>query len=65
MCLIFLGLIKPYYIKKTNDLELFSEFMIGLITIMLITFTDYVSSPYGKFDSGWGYILLFSLLIII
>ena len=65
LILIFIGSIKPFLEKKTSHLEFFTEFMIGLITIMLVTFTEYVESPYAKFDAGWGYISLFSLVIII
>ena len=58
------GYYKPYDSKFTNNIEIYSNFIILLISDNLILFTDYVDGNENKFNSGWIMFNLITLLII-
>ena len=65
MCFLFIGLVKPFKSKEINQLELICEFLIGLLTICMVTFTPFAGDPQARFDSGWLYIIFFMMVIIL
>ena len=64
LCMIYVGRSRPYIEKKTNMRELFNEFIIAVITIILFVYTDFVDNAYIKYDVAWVSVNLFGILII-
>ena len=64
-CLILVGNNYPFVEKRQNQIELFNEFVIDLLTIVLFGYTQFLTDPIVKYDLGWVSIILFSLLIIL
>ena len=63
--MIFIGVNKPMCDKVSNYLELVNEYIIGLCTIILVTFTQFAPDPFAKFTNGWVSIGFFGILLFI
>jgi len=51
--LIYIGGVQPFDTKLKNQIEMFNEFSICILTIQMTLFTDFVSSADAQFDAGW------------
>ena len=64
LCMIYIGLTRPFTERKKNRTELANEFIIAIITIILFVYTDFVDNAYTKYDVAWVSVNLFLILII-
>ena len=63
--MIYVGKYKPFSGKYENYLELFNEYIVGVCTIIMVSFTQFVKDPFSKFYAGWMSVLYFLLLIFV
>ena len=63
--LIFIGHYRPMTDRFTNRLEIIYEYFIGLSTMILVSFTQFVSSPRTKYSAGWISLGIFSIHILL
>lgn len=63
--LVYVGLARPIQDKAQMTTELVNEFILGLLTHWLVIFTDFCSNINFKYQSGYVYILVVILVIII
>ena len=47
-----------------NKNELISEYLILTYTTMMLTFTEFASDPFAKYDAGWAQVIIASILIV-
>lgn len=57
--LIYIIKAKPLESKGRNQLEIFNELCIIVMTSSLFVFTDFVEDPYIKYNCGWFFIGMF------
>ena len=55
LIMIYIGNNKPFKELLSNRDELFFEFLVGNITILLFTFSDFCPDPLMKYNVGWAY----------
>lgn len=61
--LMYIGGTRPFTTPKKNRLEIFNNFLISSLSIILIYFTDYVTEIELKFS--FGYLFIAGLCIIL
>ena len=64
-CLIYITNSKPYLDRRQNHLEILNEFMIGVMVILYIDFTDYCPNKWITYQAGWAEIIGFLICLII
>ena len=60
LILIFIGQYRPMVDRFNNWVELIYEYFIGLSTIVLVSFTQFVSNPQTRYTAGWISLGIFS-----
>ena len=63
--LIYVGSNQPFNTHHTNRMEAFNEFMILEVTVLYTSFTNFVPDYKTQFQSGWIYIGVISLGILV
>ena len=63
-CLIYVGMAQPMLTKQKNNLELFNEWMICMITYPCFCFSDALPDQENQFSVGWVLALCFSIQIL-
>lgn len=58
-------LTRPLRTKFRNDLETFNEFMIGIIMIICVSFTDFCKDEVHKYNMGWMMLFVMTLILIV
>jgi len=62
---IYIGLNRPYKMRKLNWIENVNECLLMFITLVLIIFTDFVDDRDIQYDlGGWVYVLLMTSCIV-
>jgi hypothetical protein len=51
--LLYIGGVQPFDTKFKNQIEMFNEFCICILTIQMTLFTDFVGRKDAQFDAGW------------
>ena len=59
LCLIYIGLIRPFKGSFTNNIFILNEFVIGLTMIFQVIFTEFCSNVNTKFQVGWASLAFF------
>ena len=65
MCMIFIGQNRPMNDRLLNRFEMLNEFLICQCTIILVSFTQFISNPVTKFTAGWISISMFATLLLL
>ena len=65
LVMIFIGQFRPMIDRKSNNLEVFNEFIIGWCTIIFFAFTQFVSNPFTKYEAGWFSVSFVSILVLV
>ena len=53
LAMLYQIIFKPLKSRIDNKLECFNEYMIFILTILLVSYTDYVNSAQTKYDMGF------------
>lgn len=56
--LIYITSVKPFVERLNNQVEIFNEVCILLITNSLYLFTQYVPDPHVQYNCGWVVVIL-------
>ena len=51
--------------KKINFFELTNEYLVGICTINLVSFTQHIQDPRMRYNAGWVSVLMLMFLILI
>lgn len=65
IALIYAGQFQPRISRFANRIELFNEFIVGMVTIHMLYFTNYTPKPEFQYTAGYSMIFFISLIILV
>ena len=65
LILIYVGSFKPMKSRRINKFELTNEYLVGICTINLVSFTQRIQIPRMRYNAGWVSVLMLMFLILI
>lgn len=63
--LVYVGVIRPFKLRSSNNQSIINEFVVLILTTIMVIFTDFCGIPETQYTVGWIYICIVLVYIMI